>query len=131
MSTGENITAQAENYIEDTILANQPKAKKIEAQNAPNWDLTLIFKVGRKKERIELANLDYEMAMVPVSEKYAERLREFNTKCDEAVAGLREEYKEDLEGYNTEMRAVAKDFVVKGINDYFKLEEELGLEDNK
>lgn len=125
--TKEDVTNQAENYIEDTILANIPKAKDIKAQRSPNGDLTLLFKVGRKKETINLKNIDYELSMVSVSDKYKDRLTEYNTKIEEAKAPITEEYKEALEGYWKDMRQCAKEFVIDWINDYFNLEEDLGL----
>jgi len=89
--------------------------------------MTFLFKVGRKKQKIELTNLEYEMAMAKTKKPFVEPMQKYLKELDEATSAVREKYKDFLEDYTETVSRETEEFVVKKINAYFSLEDDLGL----
>ena len=116
-----------ESYIIDAITKNQPKAKDIKTEIKPNWDMKLLFKVGRKKESIELTNLDYERYIAKKKKPFVEDMQTYFKELDEATKQVRETHKDMLEQYQEMLSRETEDFARKEIDKYFNLEKDLKL----
>ena len=116
-----------ENYIIETITKHEPKAKDIKTETKPNWDMTFVFKVGRKTHRISLLNIDYERSLVDVKAPYVEEMKEYFAELDEATKKVRDKYHDFLEGYQDTVSDATKSFAVGELDKYFNLESDIGL----
>jgi len=117
----------SENYLIETIIENEPKAKDIKVETKPNGDMDVIFKVSRKNHRIVLTNLEFEKHLGDSKKPFVEPMQEYWAELDKATAELREKHKDMLEGYQQAVSDGAKEFMITSIDNYFSLEEELGL----
>lgn len=116
-----------ENYIIEAINKHEPKAKDIKTETKPNWDMTFIFKVGKKTHRIPLLNIDYERSLVDIKAPYVDEMQEYFADLDKATAWVREKYKDFLEEYQKTVSDATKDFAIGELENYFNLEDNLGL----
>jgi len=55
--------------FEQYIISKDSKAKGLKTLSKPNWDISLIFKIGRKKHEIKLANHEYELLQGNINKK--------------------------------------------------------------
>ncbi len=110
-----------ENYIIETITKHEPKAKDIKTETKPNGDITFLFKVGNKKHRVELLNLDYERFMTDIKKPFVIPMKAYLAEMEEATKAIREKHAEFLEEYQETLSKETKEFAIKELEKYFSL----------
>ena len=108
--------------FEQYIISKNDKAKWLQTKSAPNWDISLLFKIGRKKHEIKLDNFDYEklQADINAKEEYS-WLMEYHTKLRAAQEEVTKEYADRIKEYNKETWEATDEFMKSGRQDDTKL----------
>jgi len=101
-------------YIED----QSKDAKKIQLKNYPNWDIDIMFKIGRKNHTINMTNLDYETKIADINKENNEWLAEYNKELQEATKTIADKYKDKIEPYNKLVTEASDEFLIEWIDTY-------------